>query len=132
MNVEHLQTVAEQAAKMAGSFLRLMSFKDLQIFRKGEKDIVTNFDMESERLIKNHVLMHFPDHVIQAEESMIDLKTLPENVIWFIDPVDGTRSSRRRGSRTRARIAFRATRSRPRASLHSRRPRKRSPGSLRN
>lgn len=92
MNVEHLQTVAEQAAKMAGSFLRLMSFKDLQIFRKGEKDIVTNFDMESERLIKNHVLMHFPDHVIQAEESMINLEVLPENVIWFIDPLDGTKA----------------------------------------
>ena len=92
MNVEHLRTVAEQAARMAGSFLRLLSFEGLQIFRKGKSDIVTNFDMESERLIKNHIRMHFPDHLLQAEESKIDLKTLPDNVIWFIDPLDGTKA----------------------------------------
>ncbi|UCG90464.1 MAG: inositol monophosphatase, partial [Candidatus Heimdallarchaeota archaeon] len=92
MEVEHLQIVAEQAAKMAGSCLRLLSFEKLQIFRKGKSDVVTNFDMESERLIKNHILMHFPDHIIQAEESKIDLQSLPENVIWFIDPLDGTKA----------------------------------------
>ncbi|MFX1516376.1 MAG: inositol monophosphatase family protein [Promethearchaeota archaeon] len=88
----NLQTVAEQAAKMAGSFLRLLSFEGLQIFRKGKSDVVTNFDMESERLIKNHILMHFPDHIIQAEESQIDMTTLPDNIIWFIDPLDGTKA----------------------------------------
>ncbi|MHA2203418.1 MAG: inositol monophosphatase family protein [Candidatus Hodarchaeales archaeon] len=92
MKVDHLQTVAEQAAKMAGSFLRLLSFEGLQIFRKGKSDVVTNFDMESERLIKNHILMHFPDHIIQAEESKIDIETLPDNIIWFIDPLDGTKA----------------------------------------
>jgi myo-inositol-1(or 4)-monophosphatase len=92
MNVDHLQTVTEQAAKMAGSFLRLLSFEGLQIFRKGKSDVVTNFDMESERLIKNHILMHFPDHIIQAEESKIDMTTLPDNIIWFIDPLDGTKA----------------------------------------
>ncbi|MFX0123160.1 MAG: inositol monophosphatase family protein [Candidatus Hodarchaeota archaeon] len=92
MEVNNLQTVAEQAAKMAGSFLRLLSFEGLQIFRKGKSDIVTSFDMESERLIKNHILMHFPKHIIQAEESKIDFKTLPDNIIWFIDPLDGTKA----------------------------------------
>ncbi len=92
MEVERLQIVAEQAARMAGSCLRLLSFEKLQIFRKGKSDVVTNFDMESERLIKNHILMHFPDHIIQAEESKIDLQSLPENVIWFIDPLDGTKA----------------------------------------
>jgi myo-inositol-1(or 4)-monophosphatase len=92
MDINHLQTVSEQAAKMAGSFLRLLSFEGLQIFRKGKSDVVTSFDMESERLIKNHILMHFPDHIIQAEESKIDIETLPDNIIWFIDPLDGTKA----------------------------------------
>lgn len=92
MKSEDLKIVAEQAARMAGSFLRLMSFTDLQIFRKGKGDVVTNFDMESERLIKNHIRMHFPDHVIQAEESQINLDSLPDNIIWFIDPLDGTKA----------------------------------------
>ncbi len=89
---EHYRNVAEQAAKMAGSFLRLMSFKDLQIFRKGDNDFVTNFDMESERLIKNHILMHFPNHIIQSEESEVKLESMSEDVIWFIDPLDGTKA----------------------------------------
>ena len=92
MDPKHLQLVAEQAAKMAGSFMRLMSFKDLQVFKKGQSDFVTNFDMESERLIKNHILMHFPDHLIQAEESKITLDSFPDNVVWFIDPLDGTKA----------------------------------------
>ncbi|MHA1968655.1 MAG: inositol monophosphatase family protein [Candidatus Hodarchaeales archaeon] len=92
MDAKHLQLIAEQAARMAGSFMRLMSFKDLQVFKKGQSDFVTNFDMESERLIKNHILMHFPDHLIQAEESKINLESLPDNVIWFIDPLDGTKA----------------------------------------
>ena len=89
---EHYRKVAEQAAKMAGSFLRLMSFKDLQVFRKGDNDFVTNFDMESERLIKNHILMYFPNHLIQSEESEIHFDSIPEEVIWFIDPLDGTKA----------------------------------------
>jgi myo-inositol-1(or 4)-monophosphatase len=92
MDAKHLQLVAEQAARMAGSFLRLMSFKDLQVFKKGKDDFVTNFDMESERLIKNHILMHFPTHIIQAEESKIALESLPDEIIWFIDPLDGTKA----------------------------------------
>ena len=94
MEVEHLRTVSEEAARMAGSFLRLMSFSDLQIFQKSEGEVFTTFDLESERLIKNHILMHFPDHIILAEESEREQKTIPtdNSVIWFIDPLDGTKA----------------------------------------
>ena len=92
MDPKKLQSVAEEAARMAGSFLRLMSFKDLQVFRKGEGDVTTNFDLESERLIKNHILMHFPDHNILAEESVGDKKLSTESITWFIDPLDGTKA----------------------------------------
>jgi myo-inositol-1(or 4)-monophosphatase len=92
MNPKDLQKVAEEAARMAGSFLRLMSFKDLQVFRKGEGDVTTNFDLESERLIKNHILMHFPDHNMVAEESVGDNKLSSDSITWFIDPLDGTKA----------------------------------------
>lgn len=92
MNLENFRIVAEEAAKMAGSFLRLMSFNELRIFLKGENDVVTTFDLESERLIKNHIKMHFPDHIIQAEESETEMETLPDNVIWFVDPLDGSKA----------------------------------------
>ncbi|MHA1976865.1 MAG: inositol monophosphatase family protein [Candidatus Hodarchaeales archaeon] len=92
MDYKRLQSVAEEAARMAGSFLRLMSFKDLQMFRKGVGDVTTNFDLESERLIKNHILMHFPGHTLQAEESASDEKLQSDTVTWFIDPLDGTKA----------------------------------------
>ncbi|MCK4848909.1 MAG: inositol monophosphatase family protein [Candidatus Heimdallarchaeota archaeon] len=92
MNPKELQKVAEEAARMAGSFLRLMSFKDLQVFRKGKGDVTTNFDLESERLIKNHILMHFPDHTLLAEESVGDKKLSSDSITWFIDPLDGTKA----------------------------------------
>jgi myo-inositol-1(or 4)-monophosphatase len=92
MNYKRLQSVAEEAARMAGSFLRLMSFKDLQMFRKGVGDVTTNFDLESERLIKNHILMHFPDHTLQAEESASEDPLSSDSVTWFIDPLDGTKA----------------------------------------
>jgi len=92
MNPKKLQRVAEEAARMAGSFLRLMSFKELQVFRKGAGDVTTNFDLESERLIKNHILMHFPDHNILAEESVGDSRLSSDSITWFIDPLDGTKA----------------------------------------
>jgi myo-inositol-1(or 4)-monophosphatase len=94
MNVENYQRVAEEAAKMAGSFLRLMSFNDLKIFRKGENDVFTTFDLESERLIKNHIQMHYPDHIMLAEESLNEKSedSISDKIIWFIDPLDGTKA----------------------------------------
>lgn len=101
MDLEHFRSVAVEAARMAGSFLRLMSFSDLKIFRKGElgDDVVTTFDLESERLITNHILMHFPDHLIYAEESGADSEVSQgfdslgsDKVVWFIDPLDGTKA----------------------------------------
>ena len=92
MKPSKLQSVAEEAAKMAGSFLRLMSFKDLQVFRKGDSDVTTNFDLESERLIKNHITMHFPDHALLAEETSADSEIRSDTITWFIDPLDGTKA----------------------------------------
>ncbi len=94
IEAEHLREVAEEAARMAGSFLRLMSFKNLKIFQKTEGEIFTTFDLESERLIKNHLLMHFPNDTILAEESERDQKTTfyEDNITWFIDPLDGTKA----------------------------------------
>ena len=84
--------VAEEAVRMAGSFLRLMSLEDLQVFRKGKRDIVTNFDLESERLITNTIKMYFPDHQIVAEESPKEEKYGPQRAVWYVDPLDGTKA----------------------------------------
>jgi len=58
---------------------------------KGRSDFVTEFDLESERLIVSTVLERFPDHQILAEEGT-ENDTCGERppVRWIIDPLDGT------------------------------------------
>ncbi|MHA2272694.1 MAG: inositol monophosphatase family protein [Candidatus Hodarchaeales archaeon] len=84
--------VAEQAVRMAGSFLRLMSLEDLRVFKKDGGEIVTNFDLESERLITNAIRMHFPDHKIVAEEAGDTTTHGPHRIVWYVDPLDGTKA----------------------------------------
>lgn len=84
--------VAEQAVRMAGSFLRIMSLEDLRVFKKDGGEIFTNFDLESERLITNAIKMHFPDHEIMAEESAGKAPHGPSHIVWYVDPLDGTKA----------------------------------------
>ncbi len=83
----HLHTAVE-AARKAGSYQRHRFTSQLNVDLKGDKDLVTEVDRESERLIVEHLLTRFPEHTILAEEGEYpqDRSTLR----WIIDPVDGT------------------------------------------
>ncbi len=51
-------------------------------------DLVTEYDLASERLITAGLRQHFPDYAVLGEESA---HTLPESgPVWVIDPLDGT------------------------------------------
>ncbi len=79
---------AVTAAQIAGQYQKARFTTALTIEMKGEKDLVTEVDKESERLIVSHLLSRFPDHDIVAEEGVYP----PSNsgYRWIIDPVDGT------------------------------------------
>tara|TARA_B100000700_G_scaffold174429_1_gene192606 strand:- start:421 stop:1224 length:804 start_codon:yes stop_codon:yes gene_type:complete len=51
-------------------------------------DLVTNADLESEKLIINSIQTKFPNHTIVTEES--HLKEKNSDFRWIIDPLDGT------------------------------------------
>jgi myo-inositol-1(or 4)-monophosphatase len=55
---------------------------------KGEIDLVTEIDHQSEKYLLGEVQRDFPAHHIVAEESGI-IQGNVEN-IWYIDPLDGT------------------------------------------
>lgn len=80
--------VAIEAARRAGSFQRHRCMSPLAIDLKGDKDLVTEVDRESERLIVDHLLANFPDHSILAEENHYPQSASP--LRWIIDPLDGT------------------------------------------
>jgi myo-inositol-1(or 4)-monophosphatase len=80
--------VAVEAARLAGSYQRHRFTSTLEIDLKGDKNLVTEVDRESERLIVTHLLESFPAHNIVAEEGDYPHGDSPYR--WIIDPLDGT------------------------------------------
>ena len=85
--IDYLQE-AVIAARIAGRYQKYRFASALNIEMKGDKDLVTEVDKESERLIVDHLLSRFPNHDIVAEESVYPQSDSPFR--WIIDPVDGT------------------------------------------
>jgi myo-inositol-1(or 4)-monophosphatase len=86
-NIDYLQE-AVTAARIAGRYQKYRFASSLDIEMKGDKNLVTEVDKESERLIVEHLLSRFPGHDIIAEEG--DYPTSGSPFRWIIDPVDGT------------------------------------------
>lgn len=88
-DVNLLQLTAERGAYLAGDLVREMWQTPLQIKSKGYRDIVTDADYASQHAITDFVQKRFPDHGFLVEE---DNPNLPRDgdIIWIIDPVDGT------------------------------------------
>lgn len=84
---DYLQA-AVVAAGIAGQYQKSRFASTLDIEMKGDKDLVTEVDKESERLIVEHLLSQFPDHDIVAEEG--DYQQAGSPCRWIIDPIDGT------------------------------------------
>jgi myo-inositol-1(or 4)-monophosphatase len=79
---------AVTAALAAGSYQRHRFASLLEIDLKGDKNLVTEVDRESERLIVEQLLECFPGHTIIAEEG--EYPPGDPRFRWIIDPLDGT------------------------------------------
>jgi myo-inositol-1(or 4)-monophosphatase len=56
---------------------------------KGEIDLVTNADKESEEFIIKQIMSKYPEHQILCEESNL-VNERYEDFRWIVDPLDGT------------------------------------------
>jgi len=81
-------SVARGAALEAGHLLNQLFGRVKQISKKSEIDLVTEADLQSEKLIIDRISGSFPQDSIIAEETG-ESRHLPERV-WLIDPLDGT------------------------------------------
>ena len=79
---------AVEAALAAGAFQRYRFASQFTIDMKGDKNLVTEVDRESERLIVACLRARFPDHNIVAEEG--EYPQGNSTCRWIIDPLDGT------------------------------------------
>ncbi len=57
--------------------------------KKGQVDLVTAADLESEAAIVGRIRQAFPDHAVIAEEGDYR-QTVPSQYRWVVDPLDGT------------------------------------------
>ena len=88
MENRDLLTFAEDVARGAGEILRRNYGKRQSIHYKGEINLVTDVDRQSEAYIMERIRSAFPDHGILSEES--SEVTTPSPYRWIIDPLDGT------------------------------------------
>ncbi|MSR11902.1 MAG: inositol monophosphatase [Gammaproteobacteria bacterium] len=59
---------------------------------KHDNELVTNADLQADRLLCDRITQRFPAHLILSEESSPDLGRVEDikGPLWIIDPIDGT------------------------------------------
>jgi len=79
--------VAERAALQAGELV-MQGWRAVgEISRKGRFDLLTEYDLRSERLIRDHLRREFPMHRVIGEEGA---ESGEGELVWYVDPIDGT------------------------------------------
>jgi myo-inositol-1(or 4)-monophosphatase len=82
-------STAVEAVVRAGDLQMARFGQDFQIDKKGTIDLVTEVDVEVERMFRDLIAKRFPDHQILAEE-LGGASAVPEGPCWVFDPIDGT------------------------------------------
>jgi myo-inositol-1(or 4)-monophosphatase len=83
--------VAKQAALKAADVLAHWREK-FQVKEKGRADLVTDADVASQKVIREHLLAAFPAHGFLGEEDISSHGRLGPDAppTWIVDPIDGT------------------------------------------
>ncbi|MDQ3033295.1 MAG: inositol monophosphatase [Myxococcota bacterium] len=78
---------ARAIAEDAGRVLLAGHRRGGVVQKKGDIDLVTEFDLASEKLITERMRAAFPSHGLVAEEGGGDAD---HELVWYADPLDGT------------------------------------------
>ncbi|MGE5838891.1 MAG: inositol monophosphatase family protein [Deltaproteobacteria bacterium] len=81
-------SVSRQVALDAGTLLKDFLGRVTQIAHKGDTDLVTEADLQAEKLILESLGRHFPEDAILTEET--GRHGAASERVWIIDPLDGT------------------------------------------
>ena len=80
--------IAIKAAKEAGDAILEIYQRDFDTHTKKDDSPITEGDLKSNEIIKK--ILSETEHMILSEEEDDDLSRLSENMIWIVDPLDGT------------------------------------------
>ncbi len=88
MSLDALLAFTENVAREAGAILAAGYRTGAQVHKKGRIDLVTEFDLRSERLIRERIGTAYPAHAIVGEEGGRTAGS--SDWVWYVDPLDGT------------------------------------------
>jgi len=80
--------LAIKAAEEAGNTILKIYEKDFKTFTKTDNSPVTDADLQSNKIIKE--ILSVTKHSILSEEDVDDKNRLSNDMVWIIDPLDGT------------------------------------------
>jgi histidinol phosphatase-like enzyme (inositol monophosphatase family) len=82
--------LAERLAAASGAVIRDHFRTPFSVDQKSDATPVTIADREAERVMRELIAVSYPDHGILGEEHGAD--RLDAELVWVLDPIDGTRS----------------------------------------
>jgi myo-inositol-1(or 4)-monophosphatase len=86
-----LLATATEIVLKAGTIQTARRDSGFRVDKKGEIDLVTEVDLECERMCRAILAERFPDHDILAEEfGATTVARQPSRFRWVFDPLDGT------------------------------------------
>lgn len=100
--LQHILDVAETAARRAGELIRENIGARVKYSKTNYKDVVTEIDLASQRIIETTIQEAFPSHGFLGEENVdaghcasvnaleLSLQQFGKDWLWCVDPIDGT------------------------------------------
>jgi myo-inositol-1(or 4)-monophosphatase len=88
-DLDSIAAVARKASLAAGELVQKFFGHTLETTEKAYHDLVTEADVESERLITAMIREVYPHHHFLGEENEHEGQVHAED-LWIIDPIDGT------------------------------------------
>lgn len=86
---EHLEVVATEVAQLAASFVATkVGTARASGTKSSPTDVVTETDVDSERLIRRELLLRCPGSLVAGEE--LPNQGGENGIVWIVDPIDGT------------------------------------------
>ncbi|OGO37918.1 MAG: hypothetical protein A2W35_07910 [Chloroflexi bacterium RBG_16_57_11] len=89
----HLTFAIRLAQDVGKLLLGYFQSSELQAELKSDRSLVTQADLEADRVIKAAIHQQYPDEFTLSEErqpSEADVKLATQRAVWIIDPLDGT------------------------------------------
>jgi myo-inositol-1(or 4)-monophosphatase len=83
--------VATEAARHAGRVILSYYDSHYDVRDKGKDNPVTTADLAANRILRESLLQAFPEAGWLSEESADNSERLQRDIVWVIDPIDGTK-----------------------------------------